>query len=87
MIGNSETCAACKCKRHCEDFVMPNSTVASVTLWIISAGNAGEESGGFSDEKRTKSSNKKEFQTSETSSPDHRRDGCRQGLICKAVGK
>lgn len=25
-IGNSETCAACKCKRHCEDFVMPNST-------------------------------------------------------------
>ena len=21
MIGNSETCAACKCKRHCEDFV------------------------------------------------------------------
>lgn len=26
MIGNSETCAACKCKRHCEDFVMPNST-------------------------------------------------------------
>lgn len=19
-------CAACKCKRHCEDFVMPNST-------------------------------------------------------------
>ena len=87
MIGNSETCAACKCKRHCEDFVMPTVPVASVTLWIISAGNAGEESGGFSDEKRTKSSNKKEFQTSETSSPDHRRDGCRQGLICKAVGK
>lgn len=21
-----QTCAACKCKRHCEDFVMPNST-------------------------------------------------------------